>query len=244
MKNMFKLAAIAVSMALVMSLVACSSGDDDVVDASTSKYLLTAQIDSYVDSFDYDQNVSDKEIESLETAHKNVMKVIGDCEDCLNAYVKNLKDTSSTTISSTNVADMLKALKWCGTEEKFHKMFVYIPAIKVALKDVDTVKEKVVLIGVPNGDTILKGSLNERQAATMDAYTDAAAALKAALSDDDKKTCKTTIDDADKAIEAFGKLENKNVTKAEIKKVTDKVDAMCKDVQTKIVADFWAEYVK
>ena len=42
MKNMFKLAAVAVSMALVTSLVACSSGDDDVVDATTPKYLLTA----------------------------------------------------------------------------------------------------------------------------------------------------------------------------------------------------------
>lgn len=244
MKNMFKLAAVAVSMALVMSLVACSSGDDDVVDASTSKYLLTAQIDSYVDSFDYDQNVSDKEIESLETAHKNVMKVIGDCEDCLNAYVKNLKETSSTTISSTNVADMLKALKWCGTEEKFHKMFVYIPAIKVALKDVDTVKEKVVLIGVPNGDTILKGSLNERQAATMDAYTDAFEALKALLSDADKKTCKKTIDDADTAIKNFGKLENKKVDQIEISEVTTAVTAVYNDIYTNVYYKFLTEYDK
>lgn len=248
MKNIFKLAAVAVSMALVTSLVACSSGDDDVVDATTPKYLLTAQIKQYVDSITYDQNVSDgkidekeNEIKSFKDAHEAVMKIIGDCEDCLSVYFEDLKsliDNNKDDFSSSDIKtakDELAYLKSYGKEEVYHKVYVYKPAIEKALDAVSDAENEVDDIGNPNGNSILKGSLNDHQTASMKAYTDAVAALKSLLKDADKTTCKVKIDNADKAIKAFNKLENKKVTKAEITKVTDAVEAMCDNISTKVV---------
>lgn len=261
MKNMFKLAAIAVSMALVASLAACSSGDDDVVDTSTPEYLLTEQINRYVASIEYYEYVSDADVESLKTAHEDVMKIIGDCADCLDVYFDSLlkKELGNSGLVGEKkveeATDGLKYLKKYGTEKAFHKVFVYKERdIKNALLNlvwfvyddynkkyvVDTSKQldirnAVIEIGKSDsGSKIVDGKLDGKQTKDMKAYTDAAAALKAALSDDDKKTCETTIKAADDAIEAFGKLENKNVTNAEIKKVIDAVDGMCKDIQINI----------
>lgn len=273
MKNMFKLAAVAVSMALVMSLAACSSGDDDVVDASTPKYLVAAQIDQYVASIDYNQNVSDDEIKSLGKAHEAVMDMLDGCADCLDAYFVEVKKIdykhhvendnkkeewdSRDPIDSTDIKEAIKNLAYLksyGTEKAYHKVYVYKPAIEKALRKLvwfgktgdnyyislyTKVRSDVDAIGDPEGDTvntIRDGKLNDRQAASMKAYTDAYEALKAALSDDDSKKCETTIKAADDAIEAFGKLENKNVTNAEIGKVIAAVDDMCKDIQINIYA--------
>lgn len=245
MKNMFKLAAIAVSMALVTSLVACSSGDDDVVDATTPKYLLTAQINQYVDSIKYDQNVSDgkidekeNEIKSFKDAHEAVMDMLGDCEDCLSVYFEDLKsliDDNKDDFSSSDIKtakDELAYLKSYGKKEEYHKVYVYKPAIEDALDAVSDTEDVVDDIGNPDGNTILKGALNDRQTASMKAYTDAVAALKSLLNDTDKKTCEAKIDNADKAIDDFYKL--KKVDKAEIKKVTDAVDEMCTDIGNKL----------
>ena len=242
---MFKLAAIAVSMALVTSLVACSSGDDDVVDATTPKYLLTAQINQYVDSIKYDQNVSDgkidekkNEIKSFKDAHEAVMKIIGDCEDCLAAYFKDLKsliNDNKDDFSSSDIEEAIEELAYLksyGKEEEYHKVYVYKPAIKDALEAVSKAKDVVDDIGNPDGNTILKGELNDRQTASMKAYTDTVAALKSVLNEADSKTCKTKIAAADKAIDDFYKL--KKVDKAEIKKVTDAVDEMCTDIGNKL----------
>lgn len=243
MKNIFKLAAVAVSMALVTSLVACSSGDDDVVDATTPKYLLTAQINQYVDSIKYEQNVSDDEIESLKKAHEAVMDMLGDCEDCLAAYFKMLTDkdngiSNTTKLSSngvTSAKDNFVYYESYKEEKEYHKVYVYKPAIEDALKAVSDAEDVVDDIGNPDGNTILKGALNDRQTASMKAYTDAVAALKSLLNDTDKKTCEAKIDNADKAIKDFNELENKKVTKAEITKVIDAVEAMCDNISTKVV---------
>lgn len=247
MKNMFKLAAIAVSMALVMSLAACSSGDDDVVDASTPKYLVAAQIDQYVASIKYEQNVSDDEIKSLKETHEDFMKFIDGCADCLDAYFSSLKskaplldeDGKVILYVSAEIEELKAGIKWIkncyGTKEIYHEAFVYKHAVGKALYNVwSKTRKNVDDIGDPNGDTILKGALNERQAASMKAYTDAVAALKAALSDDDSKKCETKIKAANDAIDAFGKLENKNVNRNEIVKVLDAVDEMCEDINTKV----------
>lgn len=244
MKNMLKLAAIAVSMALVTSLVACSSGDDDVVDATTPEYLLKAQIDKYVASIGYNQNVSDDEIKSLEKAHEAVVDMLGDCADCLEFYFGTLKwNTREDDISSTSVENLkseLEYLKKYGKEEDFHKVYVYKPAIYQAIEDVAEAEKDVSAIGDPSlnpvteKNTILDGKLNDRQLESMKAYTDAVEALKNALNDDDKKTCKTTIEAADKVIEIFNKLENKGVTKPHIDAVIVAVDVMCEDIRTNV----------
>ncbi|MDE7291661.1 MAG: hypothetical protein K2N58_06415 [Treponemataceae bacterium] len=149
MKKLFKLAAIAVSMALVTSLVACSSGDDDVVDATTPEYLLKAQIDKYVASIKYDQNVSDDEIKPLKKAHEAMMDMLGDCAKCLEVYFDdylqdelNLKyfdelDRTPTLEKINYVVDYLKELKeYYGTDKKFHEKEVYLPAMDKALNGV------------------------------------------------------------------------------------------------------------
>ena len=251
MKNMFKLAAIAVSMALVTSLVACSSGDDDVVDATTPKYLVTAQIDKYVASIKYNQNVSDEKINGLKDAHKAMMKIIGDCADCLEVYFSGTdgegglkskasveEDKALTSEAVDTLTEELKTMKAnCKDDHKeYHKVEVYKPAIDTALNAVD--KKYVAAIGDPNGNTIVKGELNERQAANMNAYIDAVKALKAVLSEDDSETCEEKIKDADDAIAAFNKLvEKKTVTKSGkdgIDNVIEKVDAMCEDIRTNV----------
>ena len=251
---MFKLAAVAVSMALVTSLVACSSRDDDVVDARTPKYLLTAQIKQYVDSIKYDQNASDgkidekeNEIKSFKDAHEAVMKIIGDCEDCLAAYFEQLKGKSNSNVNIAitdpftlddieDAKDELAYLKSYGKEEEYHKVYVYKPAIEKALDavskdDEDSTRENVANIGSPDGKTIIDGKLNNSQTASMKAYIDAAAALKSVLKDADKKTCKDSIDKADEKITAFNNaVEKKTVSDTVIKAVDDLHD----DIQTKV----------
>lgn len=248
MKNMFKLAAVAVSMALVTSLVACSSGDDDVVDATTPKYLLTAQIKQYVDSIKYDQNVSDgkidekkNEIKSFKDAHEAVMKIIGDCEDCLAAYFKDLKsliNDNKDDFSSSDIEEAIEELAYLksyGKEEEYHKVYVYKPAIKKALDAVSDAEDDVDDIGNPDGNTILKGVLNDSQTASMKAYTDAVAALKSLLKDADKMTCKDSIDKADAGIKAFNDaVEKKTVSEAVIKAVIKAVDDMHVDISTNV----------
>lgn len=255
MKNMFKLAAVAVSMALAASLVACSSGDD-VVDASTPKYLLAERIDKYVASIKYDQNVSDKEIESLGKAHDAEMEFFGGCEDCLGLYFKTLKKDlyiyveGEQLLDSDGIKDVkdsleadLRLKKSCyGKENVYHRMYVYRPAIDVAIGKVGAdskAREKVLDIGESDGNKILDSKLNGRQLDTMKAYTDAAAALKAALSDDDKKTCETIIKAADAVIGAF---KNENVTKPEIVKVIAAVDAMSLEIKTKVSDAIFKKY--
>lgn len=259
MKNIFKLAAVAVSMALVTSLVACSSGDDDVVDATTPKYLLTAQIKQYVDSIKYDQNVSDgkidekkNEIKSFKDAHEAVMKIIGDCEDCLAAYFEQLKGDSDSNVNIDitdpftldaieDAKDELAYLKSYGREEEYHKVYVYKPAIEKALDavskdDEDSTRKNVDNIGSPDGKTIIDGKLNNSQTASMKAYIDAAAALKSVLKDADKKTCKDSIDEADAKITAFNNaVEKKTVSDTVIEAVIKAVDDMHDDIQTNVV---------
>lgn len=157
MKKIFKLAAIAVSVALATSLVACSSGDDDVVDASTPKYLVTAQINSYVDSIEYDQNVSDAEIESIKKENEDVLNVLGDCEDCLAVYLEWLKSNVGGYYGENDygrywvqqtlyTSDYERASSIKGVKARFnvlktnyskhddcHKFYVYLPAIEKAL---------------------------------------------------------------------------------------------------------------
>lgn len=272
MKKIFKLAAIAVSMALVTSLVACSSGDDDVVDTSTPEYLLNEQIDryikwriesidNYVASIEYNQNVSDKQIESLKKVHDGVMALLGDCTDCLEAYFELLKaedklgpyvGENAVKLSLVGIEAAKKELNYlkrCGTHEKCEKALIYMPAIDNALDEVSKAKAEVVRIGdinYPELDvaTIVDGKLNERQAANMKAYTDAVEALKAALNDADKKTCKTTIEAADGAIKAFNELGNKNVSKEKIANVTTAVTAMYDDIETKVSNTFWTAHYK
>lgn len=243
MKNMFKLAAVAVSMALAMGLVACSDSVDDIEDASKPKYLLTAQIDSYVDSLDFEQNVTDKEIKSLKEAHDDMMTILGDCEDCLAAYFEMLKNKIDRYYLNSSEADSitrcLKAMKTKFKDEKtYHKAFVYKDAIK---KHIDVLEEAE--DDVENIKDIAKDGLNSRQSASMSKYLDAAAALKAALSEDDAKKCETTIKAADVAIKTFNKLENKNVTKVEIGLVTTAVEAMKDDIRTNVVAPIDDEIV-
>lgn len=260
MKKIFKLAAIAVSMALVTSLVACSSGDDDVVDATTPEYLLKDQIGKYVASIQYDQNVSDAEIKSFEKAHDAVMDMLGDCADCLEVYFDKVKEFDSrwydagndngwyyrTDLSSINIEKDIETLKYLKSYDKedFHKVYVYKSAIDEALEDVDEVW-KVYFIGVPSvnpvtdKNTILDGELNDRQAENMKAYTDAVAALKDVLSDDDKKLdspVDKAIKNADKKIEDFNNLGKNKVTVEEIEKVTDAVEAMCADIEENVCA--------
>lgn len=252
MKNIFKLAAVAVSMALVTSLVACSSGDDDVVDATTPKYLLTAQINQYVDSIKYEQNVSDDEIESLKKAHEAVMDMLGDCEDCLAAYFEQLKGDSDSNVNIDitdpftldaieDAKDELAYLKSYGREEEYHKVYVYKPAIEKALDavskdDEDSTRKNVDNIGSPDGKTIIDGKLNNSQTASMKAYIDAAAALKSVLKDADKKTCKDSIDEADAKITAFNNaVEKKTVSDTVIEAVIKAVDDMHDDIQTNVV---------
>lgn len=248
MKNIFKLAAIAVSMALVTSLVACSSGDDDVVDATTPKYLLTAQINQYVDSIKYNQNVSDgkidekkNEIKSFKDAHEAVMKIIGDCEDCLSVYFEDLKsliDDNKDDFSSSDIEkaiEELAYLKSYGKEEEYHKVYVYKPAIKKALDAVSVAEDNVDDIGNPNGNTIIDGKLNNRQTASMKAYIDATAALKSLLKDADKKTCKDSIDKADAGIKTFNNdVEKKTVSEVVIKAVIKVVNDMHDDISTNV----------
>lgn len=252
MKNIFKLAAVAVSMALVTSLVACSSGDDDVVDATTPKYLLTAQIKQYVDSIKYDQNVSDgkidekkNEIKSFKDAHEAVMDMLGDCEDCLAAYFEQLKGESDSNVNIDitdpftldaieDAKDELAYLKSYG-EEEYHKVYVYKPAIKKALDAVSDAEDDVDDIGNPDGKTIIDGKLNNSQTASMKAYIDAAAALKSVLKDADKKTCKDSIDKADAKITAFNNaVEKKTVSDTVIEAVIEAVDDMHDDISTNV----------
>lgn len=265
MKNMFKLAAIAVSMALVTSLVACSSSDDDVVDTSTAEYLAKAQIAKYVDSLTYCENVTDAEIKKLKEANDAVVAKISDCADCLEAYCgllrdgiegeksKELDDAIRNLIFSANMGlfdivdgvvdyvdgdditlvklnyyikylDILKG----ADEKKFHRLYVYKPAIKDALDDVN---EAIYDAAVDHID-IKDGKLNDRQAASIQACIDAVKALKAALSEDDTKTCKSAIEAADKAIKDFGELEK--VTKAGIDKVIDAAEDLADAVYDKV----------
>lgn len=258
MKKIFKLAAIAVSMALVTSLVACSSGDDDVVDATTPEYLLKDQIGKYVASIKYNQNVSDAEIESLEKAHEAVMDMLGDCADCLEVYFNKVKEFDGrcydagndngwhyrTDLSSINIEKDIETLKYLKSYDKedFHKVYVYKPAIDEAIEDVDDVW-KVYYIGVPSvnpvtdKNTILDGELNDRQNENMKAYTDAVAALKDVLSDDDKKLdspVDKAIKAADKAIDDFDNLGKNKVNVKEIEKVTTAVKAMCNVIEEKV----------
>ncbi len=241
MKNMFKLAAVAVSMALAMGLVACSDSVDDIEDASKPKYLLTAQIDSYVDSLDFEQNVTDKEIKSLKEAHADMMTILGDCEDCLAAYFEMLKNKIMknkinryylNSSKADSITRCLKAMKTKFKDEKtYHKAFVYKDAIK---KHIDVLEEAE--DDVKNIEDIAKDGLNSRQSGNMSAYLDAAAALKAALSKEDADTCKTKIDAADTAIKDFNTLvENKKVSKADITTVTAAVEAMKDDIRTNVV---------
>lgn len=235
MKNMFKLAAVAVSMALAMGLVACSDSVDDVVDESTVKSFWSSKISKYVDSLEYEQNVKDEEIESLKKAHENMMVVVGDCEECLEAYFEVVEtNTGLDKLTSKNIKDVEEQLKYLkgnskyNTEKEFHKRLVYKPDIEDAIDDLQEAKKEVDAIADINKD-----KLNDRQSASMSAYFDAVAALKAALNEDDAKKCKTTIDAADNAIEAFNKLPK--VNKDNITGVITKVDAMVTDIKTNVV---------
>lgn len=243
MKNMFKLAAVAVSMALAASLVACSSGDD-VVDASTPKYLLAEQIDKYVASVKYDQDVQKDDIEKLGEAHDAMMGVIGGCEECCKAYFEDLlkstefdvKDKERKTLSPNDVADITNKLKSLvtktayDTEEKFHKNYVYAKAVRDAIDVVNdnqnsSIRKNFGEIGKSKGGEIKDGKLNDNQAASMNAYLDAVKALKDVLDlkdadlkkDDASKTlvtiCEEAIKKADKAITDF----EKKVEEAKVK---------------------------
>ena len=235
MKNMFKLAAVAISMVLAMGIVACSDSVDDVVDESTVKSFWSSKADKYVDSLGYEQNVTDAEIKSLKEAYAAITTIGDGCEHCLEEYYEKLSNTlGKSELDSKGIEDAkvaLGELKTWASDENFHKVYVYKVAIKDAIENLNDAKGDVDAI-----DEIKYSELNTRQSASMNAYLDAAAALKAALSEADAKTCKTTIEAADKAIEGFNKLvENKNVSKANITLVTTAVEAMKDNIQTNVV---------
>lgn len=246
MKNTFKLAAIAVSMVLAAGLVACSSGDD-VVDATTPEYLLTAKIAQYVDAIKYDHNVSTADTKKIKNANKEVMDIIGGCDDCLAYYFKDVKGQIEKLTSFANgllsddidvAVEYLKTLKTKFKKEAdYHLVYVYKVAVVTALDEVTKPESKVKLIEVATtGDD--KGKLTSLQADEMNAYIDAVKALEGALTktDTDYKTaCKAEVTAADDAIKAFNELAEGTVTDAEIKKVTDKVDALKTAVNTKVV---------
>lgn len=235
MKNMFKLAAVAVSMALAMGLVACSDSVDDIEDASKPKFYWSSKADKYVDSLKYEQNVTDDEIKSLKEEYAAITTIGDDCEHCLEKYCDNLYNITNTSkLDSDDIKDakvVLGKLKTWASNENFHKVYVYRKAVEDAILNLDELKIKVDAIkGIVNNE------LNSRQSDNMNAYLDAAAALKAALSKEDADTCKTKIDAADTAIKAFNTLvENKKVSKAAITSVTTEVSAMKDDIQTNVV---------
>lgn len=235
MKNMFKLAAVAVSMALAMGIVACSDSVDDVVDESTVKSFWSSKTDKYVDSLEYEQNVTDEEIKSLKEAYAAITTIGDGCEHCLEKYYemlsKTLSESELTSDDIKSAKENLGKVKTWAANKDFHKVYVYRNAINNAIKALNKAETKVEAIG-----KIADDELNPRQSGNMSAYLDAAAALKAALSEDDAKKCKTTIDVADTVIKAFNTLvENKKVSEAAITSVTTAVSAMKDDIQTNVV---------
>lgn len=251
MKNMFKLAAVAVSMALAMGIVACSDSVDDVVDASTPEYLEAEQSSRHLESLkgrvdlvEYDQNLSDEEIKDFKDDYKAMMDIVVECEDCLKYYEEHVLDEDFYPKSKVNIytINRLHGLKeMFDTETKYHERCVYAVAIDNAIMDLQKAKRKVNDISdIEATDGNYK--LNERQRASIDAYNDAVGALKSVLNETDAKKCETKIKDAYEAIKTFNEL--KSVTKDNIKDLTTAVDAMVSDIAVKVYDPIIAKYPK
>ena len=85
------------------------------------------------------------------------MDFLGDCADCLAAYLEHLKKDVKDELDSTGFNDVktiLDAMKSCKTKTEYHKEYVYKPAVTDAIDAVTDAEKKVTEIGNSDGSTI------------------------------------------------------------------------------------------